>query len=283
MICFSEDHAVTIAAPRIEIDRVTHHYGTRRVLHDVDLAVAAGELVALVGPNGMGKSTILAIAAGVLSPVRGQVRIDGLRRRESEEAEIDIRRRVVYLPADPWLPGHRSGREWVIAVGRTWGVDDDDRLFDHADRLFDLFDLTDQADQPISSYSSGQKKKVALCATLATDAPILLLDEPFSGGLDPSGILALKRILQRRNERGAPQDAGGVTVLLTTPVPELIEELADRVAIIKDGRVAAVDTIAALRDLADHDGPFAEVYERLLNPRATDRIDRYFDAEARPR
>ncbi len=273
--------------PRIEVVDVSHHYGTRRVLRDVNMRVAGGELVALVGPNGMGKTTLLAAVAGVLSPVRGRVLVDGLRRRESEEAELAIRRRVVYLPADPWLPAARSGREWVLAVGRAWGVDDD-RLLDHADRLFDLFDLAEQADRPISAYSTGQKKKAALCATLATDASILLLDEPFSGGLDPSGILALKRVLQRRNERSIPSmaDAGaaaaGVTVVLSTPVPELIEELADRVAVVKDGRVLAVDTVAGLRELADAKAgtPFEEVYERLMNPAAASRIERYFERGA---
>src|SRR5687767_7914728 len=120
--------------PRTEVADVSHHYGTRRVLRDVHASAAAGELVALVGRSGMAKTTLLAAVAGVLSPVRGHVRIDGLRRRESEEAELAIRRRVVYLPADAWLPAGRSGREWVLAVGRAWGVDDD-RLIDHADRL----------------------------------------------------------------------------------------------------------------------------------------------------
>src|SRR3954469_18487370 len=121
--------------------------------------------------------------AGMLVPAFGYVRIDGMRRRESEDVELEIRRRVVYLPADPWLPGGRTGREWVLAVGRAWGVTDK-RLFDHAERLLDLFELLEQADQSMSRYSTGQRKKIALCATLATDAPILLLDEPFSGGLD---------------------------------------------------------------------------------------------------
>jgi len=266
--------------PAVEAVNVTHHYGARPVLTSVSLAVAPGELVALVGPNGMGKTTLLGALAGILSPAFGHVRIDGMRRRESEEAELEIRRRVVYLPADAWLPSGRTGREWVLGVGRAWGAPDA-RLFDHGERLLDLFELKEQADQPMSRYSTGQRKKVALCATLATDASILLLDEPFSGGLDPSGILALKRVLQRRNEpRGgdaAPRKP--VTVIMSTPVPELVEELAGRVAVINGGRLVAVDTVAGLRAFTGIAGAFDEVYERLLNPLKQSRIEQYFGAE----
>jgi ABC-type multidrug transport system ATPase subunit len=266
--------------PAVEAVDITHHYGARPVLKSVSLAVAPGELVALVGPNGMGKTTLLGALAGVLAPAFGHVLVDGMRRRESEEVELEIRRRVVYLPADAWLPAGRTGREWVLAVGRAWGVADG-RLFDHAERLLDLFELAEKADQPMTGYSTGQRKKVALCATLATDAPILLLDEPFSGGLDPSGILALKRVLQRRNEprAGDDQRRKPVTVVMSTPVPELVEELADRVAIINGGRLAAVDTIAGLREFTGLSGPFEEVYERLMNPLTGSRIDRYFERE----
>ena len=266
--------------PAVEAVNVTHHYGARPVLTSVSLAVAPGELVALVGPNGMGKTTLLGALAGILSPAFGHVRIDGMRRRESEEVELEIRRRVVYLPADAWLPSGRTGREWVLGVGRAWGAPDA-RLFDHGERLLDLFELKEQADQPMSRYSTGQRKKVALCATLATDASILLLDEPFSGGLDPSGILALKRVLQRRNEpRGgdaAPRKP--VTVIMSTPVPELVEELAGRVAVINGGRLVAVDTVAGLRAFTGIAGAFDEVYERLLNPLKQSRIEQYFGAE----
>lgn len=266
--------------PAIEAVEVTHHYGARQVLTSVSLAVAPGELVALVGPNGMGKTTLLGAMAGVLAPTFGHVRVDGMRRRESEDVELEIRRRVVYLPADPWLPSGRTGREWVLAVGRAWGVAEA-RLFDHAARLLDLFELAEQADQAMTRYSTGQRKKIALCGMLATDAPILLLDEPFSGGLDPSGILALKRVLQRRNESRAGDEGRRkpVTVIMSTPVPELVEELAGRVAVINGGRLVAVDTVAGLRAFTGITGPFDEVYERLMNPLKQSRIEQYFEAE----
>src|SRR5436190_5261101 len=181
----------------IRVTNVTHHYGLRPVLRDVNLDVRRGEVIALMGPNGMGKSTLLGIIAGQLWPLYGTVEIGGLLRRSSRENEEAIRKQVIYLPADPWLPAGRTPREWLLAVGRVYNVDEH-RLMDHVDRLLDLFALTKQGDSMIASLSTGQRKKVALAGALVSEAPVMLLDEPFAGGLDPSGILALRRVLQRR-------------------------------------------------------------------------------------
>jgi ABC-2 type transport system ATP-binding protein len=253
----------------IRVVDVTQHYGVRPVLRGVTLEVNTSELVTVLGPNGMGKTTLLGVMAGVLWPQKGYVEIDGLRRRSSEEAELAIRRRVVYLPDHPWLPTQRTGREFLLAVGRVYDVDEI-RLMDHVDRLLGLFELSKEGDWPIRSYSNGQRKKIAICSALVSEAPLLLLDEPFSGGLDPSGILALKRVLQRL----AAQNE--VTVVMTTPVPELVEELAHRIVLLRDGQVLAHDTAEGLRRRAGCAGPLAEVLERLIHPQTIDNIDHYF-------
>jgi ABC-2 type transport system ATP-binding protein len=256
----------------IEVVDVSHHYGVRPVLQHVSLSVGRGEIVALMGPNGMGKTTLLAVVAGALWPLSGYVQIDGKRRRGSPEEELAIRRQVVYLPAEPWLPRSHTAREWLLAVGRLYSIHDD-RLMEHIPRLLELFDLTAQMDQAISSCSTGQRKKLALAGALATEAPVMLLDEPFAGGMDPSGILALKRLFLHHREL---RDR---TILMATPVPELVEELAQRVAILRDGMVLACDTIDGLRRLAGCDGALDEVYERLVSPRTAARIERYFEGK----
>jgi len=253
----------------IEVVGLTQHYGVRPVLRRIDLEIPAGQLVAVLGPNGMGKTTLLSAMAGVLHPQRGYVAIDGLRRRSSEESELAIRRRVVYLPDHPWLPVNRTGREFLLAVGNLYEIDVD-RLIDHVDRLLRLFDLGREGDWPIRSYSNGQKKKIALCSALVTEVAVFLLDEPFSGGLDPSGILALKRVL-----RGLV-DTAGATVVMATPIPELVEELADRIVILRGGEVAAQDTLAGLRAQTQCDGSLSEVLERLVHPQTLENIAGYF-------
>ena len=104
---------------------------------------------------------------------------------------------------------------------------------------------------------------------------MLILDEPFSGGLDPSGILALKRILQHLTaERKA-------TVIMSTPVAELVEELAQRIVVLQDGQVAAFDSAEGLRRQTGCTGPLAEVFERLVHPHTADNLRQYFAGEVK--
>jgi ABC-type multidrug transport system ATPase subunit len=254
----------------IRVEKLVQHYGVRPVLKEVDLEARSGELVVILGPNGSGKSTLMRVIGGALEPQAGFVEVDGMRRRGSVESELAIRRRLVFLPDHPWLPTHMTGREFLLAAGQLYDVPFA-RLMEHVDRLLALFDLIKESDWPIRSYSSGQMKKIAVASALVTDVPILILDEPFSGGMDPSGILALRRVLRQL----ASQDQA--TIVVTTPVPELVEELADRIAVLSDGRILAFDTVNGLRQQTGCTGSLAEALERLLHPGAPDKVARYLE------
>lgn len=253
----------------INVVGVTQHYGVRPVLRKMDMCVSSGELVAVMGPNGMGKSTLLRVVAGTLAPQAGHVEIDGLVRRESAEIEQAIRRKVAYLPDHPWLPRQSTGRDFLGAVGRLYNIESL-HLVDHVERLLALFDLDHKADTPIRDYSNGQQKKIAICATLLTEATVLVLDEPFTGGLDPAGILALRRVLQHLAQRD------DVTVLMATQLPEIAEGLAHRIAVVRDGELVAYHTIEGLRQTTGCDGPLQDVLEQLIHPETLKNIDRYF-------
>lgn len=253
----------------IQLSGITQHYGVQPVLRNVTLHIGRGEVVVILGPNGMGKSTLLGVMAGVLAPQHGTVQIDGLTRRHSAEEELEIRRRSVFLPDQPWLPAERTGREFLLAVGRLYDLDEE-RLMEHVSQLLELFDLGEKGDSPIRSYSAGQKKKLALCSALVTEAPVLFLDEPFSGGLDPAGLLTLKRLFQHHARRKA------LTIVLTSPVPELVEEIATRILVLHHGEILAFDTLDGLQRLTGCRGSLGDVLERLIFPETTQKLDAYF-------
>lgn len=254
----------------INVAEVSHHYGVRPVLSRVNLRVPTGQLLAVMGPNGVGKSTLLGVIAGLIAPAKGYVEINGLRRRASEEIELQIRKQVAFLPDHPWLPDFMTVREWLLAVGQLYDIDQD-RLMDHIGRLLDLFQLTDKGDSPIRTCSNGQKKKVAICGTLVTDAPVLVLDEPFTGGLDPSAILALRRVLKHLADRA------DVTIVMASQIPEMVEHLAHQIAIIGGTRILACDTMDGLRKQTNCSGALPEVFEKLVHPKTLEHIENYFN------
>jgi ABC-type multidrug transport system ATPase subunit len=254
----------------IKVADVSHHYGVRPVLSHVDLDIPDGQLVAIMGPNGVGKSTLLGVIAGLISPAKGHVEVNGLRRRASVETELKIRRQMTFLPDHPWLPEFLTAREWLMTQGQLYDVDAD-HLMDHITRLLDLFELADKGEAPIRTCSNGQKKKIAICGALVTEARVLVLDEPFTGGLDPSAILALGRVLKHL------VDSSAATIVMASQIPETVELLADRIAILSGTHVVAYDTLAGLRAKTGCAGALPEVFEKIVHPQTMDHLEEYFN------
>jgi ABC-2 type transport system ATP-binding protein len=226
--------------------------------------------VAVMGPNGVGKSTLLGAVAGIISPARGYVEIGGVRRRAREETEIQVRKQTAFLPDHPWLPEFMTAREWLLAIGQLYDIESD-HLMDHVTRLLDLFQLTDKGDSPIRTCSNGQKKKIAICGALVTEVPVMVLDEPFTGGLDPSAILVLSRVLRHM------ADHLGVTMLMASQVPETVEQMAHQIIVLSDTHVAAYDTLDGLRAKTGCKGSLPEVFAELVHPQTLEHIENYFN------
>lgn len=142
-------------------------------------------------------------------------------------------------------------------------------IVEHIQALINLFDMDKIADAPISSYSAGQRKKAELIVALAPETPVLVLDEPFSGGLDPTGLYAIKEILRRRAH------IMGHTILLATPTPELVEEIADRIIILRTGEIAAQGSLAELQQQSGYDGSLVGIYEKLSSSEIETRLQEY--------
>jgi ABC-2 type transport system ATP-binding protein len=214
----------------LRTEHLTKDYGRFRALDDLNLTVAPGEIVGLLGPNGSGKTTALRLLLGFLQPTAGHAWIAG---HDCWHDGIAARRVVAYLPGELRLYENMTGRQLVRFLGELRGQRPNAAVDELARRL--EIDL----DRPIAELSSGMKRKVALLAVLAPRTPLLILDEP-TNTLDPTMRDKLLGLLRRAR-------AEGQAVLFSSHVLAEVEAVCDRVAILQRGRLVHLQAMAELR------------------------------------
>jgi len=219
------------AAPTIRLDALTKFYGPNRGVEDLTLEVGAGEVLGFLGPNGAGKTTALRLLMGLLRPTSGSAEVMGF---DTMRESVEVRRRVGYLPGDPALYGNRNGNELLKLAMRTREID----RAPLAERLIETLNAPMERD--IRKCSRGMRQKVALVLALGHDPEVLVLDEPTTG-LDPLGQRAMLSFLRERAEAGR-------TVLLSSHMLSEVEQVCERVAILREGKLRRVDTVEALRE-----------------------------------
>ena len=224
--------AISAAIP-LSFDRVSHWYGDVVAVNDISCTVTAG-ITGLLGPNGAGKSTLLQLAAGVLVPSSGAVRVYG----ESPVDRPDVYRRVALVPERDALPGMMRARAFVSARAELLGVCD---VTAAVDRALTLVELDTVATRRIDTFSKGMRQRVKLAAALVHDPTLVLLDEPFNG-LDPRQRLHMMRLLEERA-------AEGTAVLLSSHILEEIASVASNILVVLAGRLAATGDYRRLRRL----------------------------------
>ena len=224
--------AISAAIP-LSFDRVSHWYGDVVAVNDISCTVTAG-ITGLLGPNGAGKSTLLQLAAGVLVPSSGAVRVYG----ESPVDRPDVYRRVALVPERDALPGMMRARAFVSARAELLGVRDVPAA---VDRALTLVELDTVASRRIDTFSKGMRQRVKLAAALVHDPTLVLLDEPFNG-LDPRQRLHMMRLLEERA-------AEGTAVLLSSHILEEIASVASNILVVLAGRLAAAGDYRRLRRL----------------------------------
>ena len=202
-------------------ERLTKTYDELAALNEFSFTARAGQLIALVGHNGSGKSTFLRLAAGLLEPTDGQVRIGG-----APAGSLDARAELSFIPDEPVLYDDLSVREHIEYIGRLHGVDDWPEL---GDELVDALGLTERADDLPARFSRGLRQKTSLVLGLVRPFSVLAIDEPFVG-LDPAGQVALTKLLVDRAR-------GGASVIVATHQLEFLEH-ADRCVGLRDGAAA---------------------------------------------
>ncbi len=217
----------------LEIDGVDVRFGDRRALQNVTLSADAGEILVLLGPNGAGKSTLIKTICGRVRRAGGQVSLAGADPARSQSA----RRAIGIVPQQIALFEKLTARENLIAFGRLMGLPGR-RARGQADQLLERVSLQDRAGDLVADLSGGMRRRINIAAALTHAPQLLILDEP-TAGLDAAaktGLVGLLRDL--RNE--------GLSILLTTHDMDEADALADRVAILIDGRLRSIGTVPEL-------------------------------------
>jgi len=220
----------------LEVRGLTKRYNGIPAVENVSFHIAPGEILGYVGPNGAGKSTTVKVMIGLLEPSEGEIWFGG---RSILDDLPGFQERIGYVPEEPQLYPYLSGHEYLQLAGRLRGMPH--RLLESKiGELLRLFHLWDDRHCAVSAYSKGMRQKILLSAALLGNPEVLVLDEPMSG-LDVTTALVLRELLREMAGRGR-------MIFYCSHVLEVVEKICTRVLILRQGRVAAHDSIAHLRE-----------------------------------
>jgi Cu-processing system ATP-binding protein len=231
----------------IEVRNLTKRYGAFAAVNDVSFEVREGETFAILGPNGSGKSTILKCLAGLSTLTSGEIRIGGFDARKTSR---ETRRLLSYLPQRVGFHECLTAQEVLEFYCRLRKLPTStvDKVLHGSD-----FDFNGYCAKRVAELSGGMKQKLGLAVACLPDAPVLLLDEP-TVSLDPAGAIGFRQFLKTLKKKGK-------TIVFTSHVLADVEILADRVAVMVNGRMVALETIEELRQKTrDRDQTLEEIY-----------------------
>jgi ABC-2 type transport system ATP-binding protein len=255
--CSSLGDTLDSASMRISIESLSKRYGRVRALDNATLAIEPGQILAVMGVNGAGKTTLLRCLSAVVTG-SGTILYDGQR---FTRGSMSLRRRIAFLPDFPIAFPHHTVLRHIGMVLRLYEADNP-KIEPRVLELLRGFDLLPLIDTRMAQLSRGQAYKTALAALLAADSELLLLDEPFSSGMDPNGITFLKRQARAAAARGK-------TVIYSTQILDIAETLSDRVLVIDRGQVRYYAPLAELEGALTGNqggGVLEQLFQQLQSP-----------------
>jgi ABC-2 type transport system ATP-binding protein len=204
---------------------VTKKFGSFVAVDSLDLSVERGEFFGFLGPNGAGKTTTIKMITGLYAPTSGTCLVNGF---DVHRDPLPAKRCIGYVPDQPFLYEKLTGREFLYFVGGLFSMPVA-RVREKIEEFIDVFEIGDFIDRRAEEYSQGMRQRIVLSAAMIHDPGVLIIDEPLVG-LDPRSARLVKDTLKRRT-------AEGLTIFMSTHLLEIVEELCDRIAIIKLGRI----------------------------------------------
>lgn len=219
----------------IKINGLHKKFGKLTVLDGLDLDIGSGGIFAILGPNGSGKTTLIKSILGMVIPDRGDIELEG----ERVKNKWKYRNKINYLPQIANFPANLTVKELISMVKNLRPKKANDQ------KLIELFDLNPYLDKKLGNLSGGTKQKVNIVLTFMFESDLIILDEPTTG-LDPISLIHLKEIIQLQKEQGR-------TILITTHIMSFVEEVADEIVFLLDGKIYFKGSAAQLKEETGQD------------------------------
>ncbi len=220
----------------IELQNVTKKFGSFTAVDNLTLRIEAGRFFGFVGPNGAGKTTTIKMLTGLYEPTAGHCFINGY---DVHWTPLEAKRSFGYVPDQPYLYEKLTGREFLHFVGGLFGMPYD-VVRKKIDEVKEYFEISSFMDKRAEDYSQGMRQRIVLTAAILHDPKVLIIDEPIIG-LDPRSARLVKDTLKQKTKEG-------LTVFMSTHLLEIVEELCDKIAIIKSGRIIYEDVPTTTRN-----------------------------------
>ncbi len=235
----------------IETIDLTKRFGANAAVQSLNLNIAAGEFFCFLGPNGAGKTTTIKMLTGLIKPSGGRAVLGGF---DIQKDPVKTKALLGYIPDTPFLYEKLTGREFMRFVAGLYQLPAAS-LNGASEELLELFEIRHVGDQLIENYSHGMRQKLSFATCFLHDPKIVVVDEPWVG-LDPKNIRFVKDYLKQRTREG-------VTVFMSTHSLSIIEDVADRIGIIHNGKLLHIGTLKEILALSRNPGSLEDVFLEL--------------------
>lgn len=243
----------------IEIKSLSHNYGSKKALDNINLEIRDGEIFGLIGHNGAGKSTTIKSLVNILEYTQGEILIDGV---DIHQDRMSAKKKIAYVPDSPDMFLKLQAVEYWHFIGAVYNMDKAS-IDSEIDRLCEIFSMKDSKNDIIETFSHGMRQKTFVIGALLVNPQIWVLDEPMTG-LDPQSAFNLKEMMKEHTRKGN-------SVLFSTHVLEVAEKLCDRIGILKEGKLIFVGNFSELKSSYDGDN-LEEIYLNLVGASSQESI-----------